>query len=134
MQKIKYYDDLTGKLIEDEDFQPTRIIVNDEAYELDLDEDSFAQLQKALKKYIAVAREVKAPQNAVTRRPNPETKRMRDWAKENGLDVSDRGRLAPEIIAAYRKKDPSIATSFYKAQQEDPDAAREDLDVDLDEL
>lgn len=32
----------------------------------------------------------------------PSTAEVRAWARENGFDVSDRGRLRPEVWAAYR--------------------------------
>jgi hypothetical protein len=34
--------------------------------------------------------------------PEPTTKDVRAWARDEGIDVPDRGRLRPEIWAAYR--------------------------------
>jgi len=34
--------------------------------------------------------------------PQPSTREIRDWARTSGLVVSDRGRLRPEIIEAWR--------------------------------
>ena len=40
-------------------------------------------------------------------RPEPTTAMVRAWARTNGLDVSERGRLRPEIWAAYRHAHPA---------------------------
>ena len=39
--------------------------------------------------------------------PEPTTAMVRAWARTNGLDVSERGRLRPEIWAAYRHAHPA---------------------------
>ncbi|HEY9473327.1 MAG TPA: histone-like nucleoid-structuring protein Lsr2 [Mycobacteriales bacterium] len=38
----------------------------------------------------------------------PSTREIREWARANGYEVSDRGRIPPDIVAAYnaRKKVP----------------------------
>lgn len=38
--------------------------------------------------------------------PDPGTKQLREWARAVGLDVSDRGRLKPEILAAWHAANP----------------------------
>ncbi|WP_444546483.1 Lsr2 family DNA-binding protein [Brachybacterium paraconglomeratum] len=54
---------------------------------------------------MASGRRIGGRRTAGTRRTsesNPErTARIREWARENGHDVSDRGRLAATIIEAY---------------------------------
>jgi hypothetical protein len=39
--------------------------------------------------------------------PSPSTAEVRAWARDRGLAVSDRGRLAPEVWAAWREAQPS---------------------------
>ena len=36
--------------------------------------------------------------------PEPTTAEVRAWARENGLDVADRGRLHPDVWDAYRRR------------------------------
>ena len=39
--------------------------------------------------------------------PAPTTREIRSWAVEHGLPVSDRGRLRPEVLRAWREAHPS---------------------------
>jgi hypothetical protein len=39
--------------------------------------------------------------------PMPAPRELRDWARANGLEVSDRGRLKPEILQAWRDARPA---------------------------
>jgi hypothetical protein len=79
------------------------------SYEIDLGEKNQAALDKALAKYIAVARkhDGRAPSPSGRGRSNARTKgrtdlsAVRAWAQENGFEVSDRGRIPGEVQAAY---------------------------------
>ena len=76
-------------------------------YELDLAKRNKSGFEKALKPYIQAAR--KAPSHGPrkvtptrTRKSSPaDLTAIRTWAAENGHQVSDRGRIAATIIAAY---------------------------------
>lgn len=48
------------------------------------------------------ARTAALPMAGAVTPPEPTTADVRRWAREGGLDVSDRGRLRPEIWEAYR--------------------------------
>jgi hypothetical protein len=39
--------------------------------------------------------------------PEPTTAEVRSWARREGLDVSDRGRLRPEVWEAFRRASPA---------------------------
>ena len=77
-------------------------------YEIDLNEEHASQLDEALAPYVEHAR----PANGVTprqgrraagerqRRPE-ELRAIRQWARDQGLQVSDRGRIAADIVARY---------------------------------
>lgn len=82
------------------------------AYEIDLTDDNAARLRDALAEFVGHARVVKAgakkrrPAAAATprRRTDSESERnasIRAWARANGREVSDRGRIASSVIAAY---------------------------------
>jgi hypothetical protein len=75
-------------------------------YEIDLNDDNAAALRDALGPYIGHGRKVG---NAARRgrRPaatnGPSAREIRDWARANGFDVPDRGRVSAEVREAYDK-------------------------------
>ena len=79
------------------------------SYEIDLGEKNQAALDKALAKFIAVARKKSGPMPASSGRRRAggrakgptELSAIRTWAQENGFEVSDRGRISGEVQAAY---------------------------------
>ena len=83
-------------------------------YEIDLSADNAAAFRDALAGYVAAARKAgrsgsgsgKAARAASSPKPSPSGDRaqnqaIRDWAKRNGLQVSERGRIPAEIVAKY---------------------------------
>ncbi|XP_068917781.1 nucleoid-associated protein Lsr2-like [Tenebrio molitor] len=78
-------------------------------YEIELAEANEKSLREFLGSYVAVARKVKSRRGALGTAPGPssgaEHRRrvaaIRAWAVENGHEVSERGRIPNEIIAAY---------------------------------
>ena len=85
------------------------------AYELVLCETHLGEFHSAVSKYAARARVVEAvatrpsapvaPEHRVVLKLPPADREgvalMREWARANGYRVSDRGRLRPEVQAAY---------------------------------
>lgn len=74
------------------------------AYEMDLNEEHAAQLRDTLSKYVANARKVRTSTARSTKRSasnGPTSTQVRQWARENGYEVSDRGRVHADIRAAY---------------------------------
>lgn len=76
------------------------------SYEIDLNEKNAAALRDALATYVGHGRKVgSAPRRGrkATASPTsgPSAKEIRDWARENGHDVPDRGRVAAEVREAY---------------------------------
>jgi hypothetical protein len=77
-------------------------------YEIDLGDKNQAALDKALAKFIAAARKSGRPAAAGGSRRSgvrPEARAdlatIRAWAREQGFEVSDRGRVSSEIRQAY---------------------------------
>jgi hypothetical protein len=77
-------------------------------YEIDLGEKNQAALDKALAKFIAVARKTGGkPASGGRRRSSVKSEArvdltdIRAWAHEQGLQVSDRGRISGEVRQAY---------------------------------
>ena len=78
-------------------------------YEIDLNDANAAELRDALASYIGHGRKVgAAPRRGGGRRSSgssstngPSAKEIRDWARANGHDVPDRGRVSAEVREAY---------------------------------
>jgi hypothetical protein len=82
-------------------------------YQIDLSDDNAAKLRDALAPYIDVARKAggrggrrRQKQTAVAEKParsnREETAAIREWAREHGHKVSDRGRIPKSVIQAYQ--------------------------------
>ena len=73
-------------------------------YEIDLAEKNRAKLVKEFAPYIGAARKVslRRSRTASARRTTTRGQAaVRAWAKEQGLKVSDRGRISAEILQRY---------------------------------
>ena len=78
-------------------------------YEIDLSRKNAAAFEKTLKPYLAAARNARpTPRSSARGKPAATSARrrdlqaIRDWAKANGHEVSDRGRVPSAVIEAYR--------------------------------
>jgi hypothetical protein len=76
-------------------------------YEIDLNEKNAAALREALAPYVGHARRSGGTRKAGGRRAaapaasGPTAAEVREWARENGWDVPDRGRVSAEVRSAY---------------------------------
>jgi hypothetical protein len=74
-------------------------------YELDLSTKNADKFAKALEPYIAAGRRVggrkSSGRGAATQANREEMRAIRQWAKDSGYNVSDRGRISAEVQAAY---------------------------------
>lgn len=75
------------------------------SYEIDLNEKNAAKLRDALSGYIGHARKVSATRkrrsSASSSSSGPSARELRDWARSNGYEVSDRGRVPAEVREAF---------------------------------
>jgi len=75
------------------------------SYEIDLAENNRAKLTSDFAPYIGAARKVsrRRAHTASPRQPDSRVDRaaVRAWAKEQGLSVSERGRISAEIMQRY---------------------------------
>lgn len=80
------------------------------AYEIDLSSANAQKLRDALATYIAHGRKVGGRRTRATRSgrgrsaasvDRDQVAIIRDWARRNGHEVSDRGRLSSAVIAAF---------------------------------
>ena len=72
-------------------------------YEIDLSDKNASKLRDSLAKYIASARRTTPRARRGSRRgtAGPTTAQVREWARNNGYEVSDRGRISADIRSAY---------------------------------
>lgn len=114
---VTLIDDLTGE--EAEDITTVEFALEGVTYEIDLANDNAAKLRDNLSRYVAAARKtsVRRPGNRGSDRSagragangaaprsayNRDTLRaIREWAKQNGHSVSDRGRLPLNVVSAW---------------------------------
>jgi hypothetical protein len=77
-------------------------------YEIDLSDENARKLRDDFASWTGHARRAGAAKSSATRRRSNGAKRtdlgaVREWARANGHNVSDRGRISAEIQAAYDK-------------------------------
>ncbi|MDZ5663272.1 Lsr2 family protein [Nocardioides sp. zg-1308] len=76
-------------------------------YEIDLNDANAAALREALSGYVGHARKVAGGSRRTRRSTNgasssgSNTKDVREWAKEQGMEVSERGRISADVQQAY---------------------------------
>jgi hypothetical protein len=104
----------TTKLIDDLDGSDAQRTVSfawdGRTYEVDLSKKNAAAFEKTMKPYVAAARSTRA----TTSRPSArgrvvatgtgrrrDVQAIRQWARANGHEVSDRGRISASVFAAY---------------------------------
>ena len=77
-------------------------------YEIDLSEGNAEALREALARYTAAGRRVggrrrKGQRVAAGGDTGPSAADVRQWARENGWDVPERGRVSAEVREAYAR-------------------------------
>ena len=73
-------------------------------FEIDLNARHSTELRQALQMYILHARKVggtASRRGRGNRRSSPDTARAREWARENGYEIKERGRIPADIVAKY---------------------------------
>jgi uncharacterized membrane protein len=105
-QKIQtlFIDDLDGSAAEG----TVRFGLDGTEYEIDLNQEHAGQLRDALARYVSAARRA----NGAVRRPartgrrtaasGLNTTEVREWAKAQGIEVKDRGRVPAELVVKFK--------------------------------
>ncbi|MCX4405880.1 MULTISPECIES: Lsr2 family protein [unclassified Streptomyces] len=92
--------DLSGK----PDAATATFGLGDTWYEIDLTAEEQKKLEEALKPYLKVSRKAgKTPpkQRVVPETTAEERDRIREWAKKEGYDLAERGRITKKVMKAY---------------------------------
>ena len=97
---ITLVDDLDGS----EGAETVSFGLDGTSYEIDLSEKNAAQLREALAGYVGHARKsgrAKGRAKSAATTSGPSARELRDWARSNGYEVSDRGRVPEEVRQAF---------------------------------
>lgn len=110
IQISRLIDDLTGAEAE----ETVAFALDGVSYEIDLSSDNAHRLRAGLATFVAAARTTLAgpvdprdrprkygsTANTATRRQN---RRIREWALDNGWNVTQRGRIPVRVVDAYKQ-------------------------------
>jgi hypothetical protein len=104
-QKImtSFVDDIDGSEAEG----TVRFALDGDEYEIDLNAKRAAALRKALGPYVAAARKGAGSRRPVRRArrgasSGVNTTEVREWAKSQGIDVKERGRIPAELMVKFQ--------------------------------
>jgi hypothetical protein len=97
--QVLFVDDIDGS----EAVGTVRFGLGGSEYEIDLSQEHADQLAAAVGPYLAAARKVASARRpaAKARPPRHDQSEVRAWAREQGLAVSDRGRIPADVLAKY---------------------------------
>jgi hypothetical protein len=109
---VKFVDDLDGS----DAAGTVSFGLDGRAYEIDLSDDNAARLRDSLASFIAAARKSgsaaagdrRTQKMAASSGPRPQpldreqTAAIRAWARQNGHQVSDRGRITKTVMEAFQ--------------------------------
>jgi len=74
-------------------------------YEIDLSADNRARLERDVAPYIQAGRRISRSRNRSSQGrpagPRIDRAAVRAWAKENGIQVSERGRISAQLMSEY---------------------------------
>ena len=102
---VKMYDDLDGSEI-DAGGKSVSFSLDGTSYEIDLSSKNVEKMRRDFAVYTDKARKVSNRSgrgSAKAAEPAPlDTRAVRAWAEEQGMEVSARGRLSTDLIEQYR--------------------------------
>jgi hypothetical protein len=110
---VQFVDDLDGSV--GEDVSTVSFALDGVSYEIDLREVNAAKLRDSLEDFVNSARRTggrikrgvtpaqapSTPAKATETRSKEQTKAIREWARKNGHDLADRGRIPASVIEAF---------------------------------
>lgn len=124
---VQFVDDLDGT--ESEEIETLSFGLDGVQYEIDLGAENSARLRESVAPYIDSARRVsgrlkrgtatKTSSSAKTGSSvdREQTRAIRDWARQQGHELSDRGRIPGHIIQAFEEAHASKSTSAPKKKR-----------------
>jgi hypothetical protein len=101
--QILLTDDLTGDDIPAGKGETIPFALDGQDYEIDLTNKNATALRKALLPFVDKGRRVTTSRGAKVKRAKvgPDARTVKEWARANGYQVNDRGRIPDDIRAAF---------------------------------
>jgi hypothetical protein len=97
--EIVFTDDMDGS----EAAGTVRFGLQGTTYEIDLSQQNADQLAKVLEPYVAAGRKVASRRPAARpRAAGPSPAAVREWARTEGMEVKDKGRVPAELIVKFQ--------------------------------
>ena len=99
IKEVRLVDDLTGDAAD----ETIEFGLDGRNYEIDLSDGNAKKLRDVLADYVAAARRA----GGAARRPSVDREQnqaIREWARNRGMKVSDRGRIPAEVLEAYHQE------------------------------
>ena len=97
-QITMFIDDMTGEEITD--VRHVEFMFRGVTYALDLSPESFVEMQEVFAPWVEAATRVPAKRRA----PKRDLNEIRVWARANGFEVSDHGRVPKKVLDAYEAR------------------------------
>lgn len=100
--QTRYIDDLDGTDL-GESANTLSFAFDDKNYSIDLSDENAETFRQAIAPYIEAGRRVTGTRAKTTRARSAggNTTAVREWARANGYEISDRGRIPAHIRDAY---------------------------------
>jgi hypothetical protein len=101
---VRLTDDLSGAEIRSGKGETVSFSLDGKSYEIDLTTKNASTLRKALRPYIEAGRAIMRSHRGRPDRTRiaADTRTVKQWARANGYQVRDRGRVPNEILAAFK--------------------------------
>lgn len=106
IQTTTIVDDLTGKPIDADDVFRIHFTIDGKDYRLDVNRAGADAFEAATGRFVEAATKLTGTTRARASKPRAansgEQTKMREWARANGYEVAERGRIPAAIQDAYR--------------------------------
>ena len=122
-QKVETWlvDDLDGSVAA----ETVRFSLDGREFEIDLSRDNAGRLRDALARYVGAARRAGTGRRPIVptvgRRAPMDRDRaaeVREWARGEGFKVSDKGRIASDILEAYDRRGSQVSAAAAPVAEE----------------
>ncbi|MET3862549.1 hypothetical protein ABIE38_003495 [Dietzia sp. 2505] len=105
--ETRYVDDIDGTELHNEEARSIEFSFDGKDYSIDLSAANADAFREAISPYLNAATKMssgakrKAARKSASKTSTGETKLIREWAKSNGYNLSDRGRIPADVMDAY---------------------------------
>jgi hypothetical protein len=103
---VTLVDDLDGSTADEQ----VEFAMDGKSYEIDLSAANSARLREALAPFVSAARRTggrrRSSAGATASRPSTDREQnqaIREWAQQQGMKISERGRIPSNVLEAYHK-------------------------------